>query len=525
MSTIGRHLSALLVACLALCLASTAHAQESRVALVIGNAAYAGDAALRNPVNDARAMKRVLEASGFEVIARENAGRREMSRAVHEFRSRLRPGGVAVFYYSGHGMQVNGVNYLMPVGAALEHEADLCTEMLDVNEALRQMEEAQNQLTLVILDACRNNPFERRFRSVQRGLASISGGAGTVIAYATAAGSVAADGDGANGTYTEELLKAIATPGLKLEDGLKRTAAAVQGRTQKRQTPWFMSSFQGEFYFSGSTTASVAPPPAMVPPPPPQLKAGDLVAKDCAECPQLVHIPGGSFTMGMGETEGNDEGFPDERRKWSRPQVSVRVAPFLMGRTEVTVGEFKAFVSVSGHAMGASCWNQPRYSQSDQHPVVCVSWIDAQAYVTWLNGRPGKKGTYRLPSEAEWEYAARAGTTTARDWGEAWGNGDRYAVAGGKPGTSAVASLTANAWGLHDMIGNVWEWTQDCDTSDLTTQPTDGSAKSLASCLGRVLRGGSWGNESRSARAGYRSRGDADVRDGRAGFRVARTSF
>lgn len=190
--------------------AATARAQapreEPRIALVIGNSTYR-ESPLRNPVNDARAMTRTLRDLRFTVLVHENASKRTMEGAIVEFGRRLAEGGVGFFYYAGHGLQVRGRNYLVPVDADIDSEAMTRVAAVDVDLLLEQMAEARNRVNVVILDACRNNPFERRLRGASRGLAAVDAARGTLVAYATAPGSVAADGDGANGLYTEELLR------------------------------------------------------------------------------------------------------------------------------------------------------------------------------------------------------------------------------------------------------------------------------------------------------------------------------
>jgi uncharacterized caspase-like protein len=261
----------LLVAALLAVFASAASAQiETRVALVIGNGAYQNAEPLKNPVNDARAMAKVLRNAGFEVIQRENVTRRMFVEALHEFAGKVPPGSVGLFYYAGHGIQVRGVNHLVPVDAALANEYDVKYETVDVNDVLGRLDEARARLSLVILDACRDNPFARRFRSTGRGLAQTDAPRGTVIAYATAPGDTAADGDGENGLYTAELLKAIAQPGLKLEEVFKRTIDGVARASGNKQTPWVSSSFRGDFVFNAAAVAPPPPPPpvAAVPAPP-----------------------------------------------------------------------------------------------------------------------------------------------------------------------------------------------------------------------------------------------------------------
>src|SRR5262245_8295997 len=223
--------------------------KNKRLALVIGNAAYK-ESPLANPVNDARDMSQLLTGLGFEVVYRQNASQAEMKSAIREFGNKIVKGDVALFYFAGHGAQVNGENYLIPVDAVITKEEEIEYESVNAGLALAQMASAANKLNIVILDACRNNPFARSFRSQTRGLAQISAPAGTIIAYATDPGSVAADGKGKNGLYTEELLKAMRVPGLKIEDVFKQVRIAVRNRSQGKQTPWESSSLEGDFYFN-----------------------------------------------------------------------------------------------------------------------------------------------------------------------------------------------------------------------------------------------------------------------------------
>ena len=221
-----------------------------RLALVIGNAGYKS-APLRNPVNDARAMTVTLRGLGFEVIALENANQSHMKRAIDEFGKKLRQqGGVGLFYYSGHGMQVKGRNYMIPVGAKVAGEADVEYEAVDAGRVLAKMDTAGNGMNIVILDACRNNPFARSFRAANNGLATMDAPSGTLIAYATAPGKVAADGDGRNGLYTEQLIRYMKQPGLTLESVFKKVRSIVRRKSGGRQIPWEASSLEGEFFFA-----------------------------------------------------------------------------------------------------------------------------------------------------------------------------------------------------------------------------------------------------------------------------------
>ncbi len=235
-----------------------------RTALVIGNAKYTS-APLRNPVNDARAISSTLKELGFQVTLLEDAGQKKMKRAIDRFGEQLRDGGVGLFYYSGHGIQVAGRNYLIPVNAEIVSEQDVEYESVDAGRVLAKMDAARNGMNLVILDACRNNPYARSFRSASQGLATLNAPSGTFIAYATAPGSVASDGTGRNGLYTGELVRHMNTPGLKLEDVFKRVRAEVQEKSGNAQVPWDASSLTGDFYF---IEPQEEPPPLIVQAPP-----------------------------------------------------------------------------------------------------------------------------------------------------------------------------------------------------------------------------------------------------------------
>ncbi|BAP57949.1 hypothetical protein THII_3652 [Thioploca ingrica] len=225
---------------------------EKRTALVIGNSDYAR-APLRNPINDAKAMASKLRRLAFEVMSYTNLGQNEMKRVVNEFGDKIAAakGGVGLFYFAGHGVQVKGENYLIPIDANIRNENEVELEAVSLARVLAGMENAHNRMNIVIIDACRDSPYERSFRSQSsQGLASPTAAYGTVVAFATAPGSVTADGDGDNGIYTEELLKVMETPGLKLEEVFKQVLAKVRNRTQGAQIPWYNAAFEGDFYFN-----------------------------------------------------------------------------------------------------------------------------------------------------------------------------------------------------------------------------------------------------------------------------------
>jgi Caspase domain len=227
-----------------------ASTSERRTALVIGNAGYVNAPTLRNPSNDASDMARTLKSLGFEVTSGINLNQRDMKRLIREFGQKLRAGGSGLFYYAGHGVQSKGHNYLIPIEADIQSETDVEDQGVDVGLVLGLMDEANNGLNVVILDACRNNPFARSFRSVNNGLAQVDAPTGTLIAYSTAPGKVARDGEGRNGAYTAELLKQMQVPGLTIEELLKRVRANLKQLTNGEQVPWETSSLVGNFYFN-----------------------------------------------------------------------------------------------------------------------------------------------------------------------------------------------------------------------------------------------------------------------------------
>ena len=223
--------------------------QESRTALIIGNSAYAS-AYLPNPVNDANDMARILKGCGFSIFKETDADRSQMRSVIREFGDALeKKGGVGLFYYAGHGVQVRGENYLVPVGSDVNSEDEVEDECLKVSAVLRKMETAGNRLNIIVLDACRNNPFARSYRSSQKGLARMDAPTGSILAYATAPGSVAADGTGRNGLYTAMLLKYLKQPGLEIGKLFRLVRIEVLRNSGKKQVPWESSSLTGEFYF------------------------------------------------------------------------------------------------------------------------------------------------------------------------------------------------------------------------------------------------------------------------------------
>jgi formylglycine-generating enzyme required for sulfatase activity len=262
---------------------------------------------------------------------------------------------------------------------------------------------------------------------------------------------------------------------------------------------------------------------------------------DCLDCPEMVVVPAGTFTMG---SPSDEERHPGSNQR--EDQVPVAIAkPFAVGRFSVTRGEFAAFVAATNHRTDGGCyvltestykrdpersWRSPGFAQNDQHPVVCVSWEDAKSYVGWLSSLTSK--SYRLLSEAEREYVARAGSTTPFWWGATVSTDQANYDGNIKYGDSAkgewrkatvpAGSFAANPWGLYNVHGNVWDWTEDCWNQENAGNPGDGAPRVTGDCGLRVKRGGSWNNYPHTIRSARRLMSRPSNRDDFVGFRVAR---
>jgi formylglycine-generating enzyme required for sulfatase activity len=536
-----------------------------RVALVIGNAQYEETiGALANPAHDAALIAKALTEVGFTVTTLIDADQKAMKRAISDFGQALvaaGPEATGLFYYAGHGVQIGGANYLIPLGANIRSEADAEIEGVDAGWVLKQMEFAGNRVNVVILDACRNNPLPRSLRSSGNGLARMDAPKGSFIAYSTAPGEVAQDGSNGNSPYAAALAQAITAAATPIEEMFRNVRVAVMQATAEAQVPWDSSSLTGAFYFreespQAMTTAAAPATPASeiadsatrgqaMPGQP----AAGTIFRDCPECPDMAVIPAGRFVMG---TPKDDE----DRRPDEGPVHKVTIAaPFALMTTEVTRDQFAAFVTATGHEMedgdcyladggdgksdDSAHWLAPGFKQEGSEPVVCVSWRDAVAFAEWLSSKAGF--AYRLPTEAEWEYAARAGRRGIFPWDEnstadACRIGNSLDASGhkeipapepspcddGRAFTAPVGSYQPNLFKLFDMAGNVWEWVEDCYHSNYKEAPTDGSAVELDACPERAARGGSWIDGQWDFRFARRYSVDSWGRENILGFRLAR---
>ncbi len=594
-------------------------AATQRHALVIGNDNYQHVERLQNSRSDARAVASALEQSGFRVSVHTDLDLSGLKGALRTFKAQVNGGDEAVFFFAGHGVEIDGVSYLMPTDIKDESSDQVKDDSVSLNRVLDDLKEKRARFSLAIIDACRNNPFQSKGRSIGggRGLVAPPVSTGQMVLYSAGAGQLALDTLGPrdpvrNGVFTRVLLREMVKPGVEVGEvmrSVREEVAALAKSVGREQVPALYDQRLGQFFFRAPVAAVPTAPQVQSPGIDPEsrfwdsaqrsnkreayeayladypagryaalaraaigrfpaaaapaaavftgLGAPGTVFKDCDDCPEMVVIPGGRFEMGSSPGEEKAEGVSEEFRNNSQPRRMVGVGAFAAGRFEVTRGQYRAFVQATGRAeRGCWIWNgkefvedshkgwrDPGYPQEDGHPVACVSWNDATAYTAWLSRRTGK--TYRLLTEAEWEYAARAGTVARRYWGDDGNQACAYAnildrtaqriVPGGAnlvvakcddahAYTAPVGRYQANAFGLHDMMGNVWEWVQDCWNDNYAGAPTDGRAWNQGDCGQRVMRGGAWVNYPKSVRAAYRFRLTAADRDYVGGFRVAVTN-
>lgn len=366
-----------------------------RIALVIGNNAYQGTARLNNPINDAKAMAAAFKRMGFRVFLHKNTTSAELSDALDSFGEAAEQAKVAVVFYAGHGIQVDGENYLIPTNVSPKKQRDL-RKLLRLDDLMAEVAHA-SKLGVILLDACRDNPFASRLgrslgRSIGgRGLARVEQTTGNVlVSFATAKDHIALDGTGKYSPYTQALLANIETSN-DIRKVLGQVRDDVQASTQKSQIPYVYGSLGGGDYCLtqhclNSNKNKVIPS-----------QTAEKTTKQRAFEPKMKFIRGGRFLMGSPA---------DEKGRGSyEKQHHVSVKDFWLGQYEVTFAEWDACVTSGG------CTYKPEDAGwgRDQRPVINVSWNDVQVYIAWLNKQTGKN--YRLATEAEWEYAARAGTT------------------------------------------------------------------------------------------------------------------
>jgi formylglycine-generating enzyme required for sulfatase activity/uncharacterized caspase-like protein len=595
------HLSRFLTALALIVMAGAATAQEAsgegdaaRVALVIGNGAYA-QAPIENAVEGARSVADALRQGDFQVYYLENASRADIQQGLAAFAKSLERGASGIVFYAGHAVQHQGRNYLVALDTKITGPDDVRREAVDIDLLLDPLIVARTPGSAVILDASRANPWQPLLPGGHRGLADPDSVKGISFVCSAAPGKVVSSTPKASGVFAEQLAQAMKTPELDFNDVVSRTRSAVARINGREQRVWqsetrpddlvitsssrakgakpadavelgfwdtiktggsaadyqaYLSAYpNGQFALiarsklaqlqpktaaagapaapapadpagpantrqTAATRPDQLPPAAGVPAPaaaPPPAAASTMAPKvrDCSVCPELVAIPAGTLTMGSTEVFS-----------FEAPVHEVTISkPFYIGRREVTFDEWDACVAEGG------CQYRPgdRGQGRGLRPVSDLDWNDAKAYVAWLTRKTGK--VYRLPTEAEWEYAARAGTKTAFYWGSVIEK-DRANCAGCNTSvlnkTVETGTFPPNAFGLFDMAGNVAEWVEDCWDDSYKAASKDGTALTKPDCRERVLRGGSFNNDQRFVRTAARFKYDYDVRYYTNGFRVVR---
>lgn len=547
-----------------------------RVALVIGNAAYKHTIPLENTLNDAAVMADALKSLGFELVggkAQTDLDKTGLDNVIRKFGEAMRGKSVAFLYYSGHGVQVDGRNYLIPTTANVAARTDVKYELVNVDNVLDDMNASGTRVNIIVLDACRNNPFgDKGLRGMGSGLASMDAPSGTLVAYATGPGKTASDGSGKNSPYTESLARIIREPGLDIEDVFREVGKDVQMKTAGVQIPWKMDSLTEKFYFkTGGGPGEIAVPQkaesaktgairvkstpsgaavyvngdrrgltpttvggvspgnaelkivldgyesvedtvtvqagseesmnytlAKVIVSPPAKPATDTRSKvpsastgskprewkDPVTGMEFVWVEGGTFTMGCGAWSG-------DCKSNESPEHEVTVGGFWIGKYTVTQGQWQ---KVMGN-------NPSGFKKGDNYPVETVSWDDAKEFIRKFNAMSGS--TFRLPTEAEWEYAARSGGKAEKYAG---GN-DVDAVAwygsNSERSTHPVGTKAPNGLGLYDMSGNVFQWCEDLFDEEAYKKGPSNNPLSTRGTL-RVLRGGSWSRDSSWVRCTFR---------------------
>jgi formylglycine-generating enzyme required for sulfatase activity len=546
-----------------------------RAALVIGNGAYQNAPALANPAHDATDIAAALRRLHYSVQLVTDVRKLAMDSALQRFAREAAGADLLLIYYSGHGIEAGGINYLLPVDARLESEASVPREAVSLPTVMGVATRAR-QLGVVVLDACRNNPLASRLRraegtrSISRaGLAPVEPAGDLLVAFATRHGHVAADGTGRNSPYTAAILETLRVPGLEVDLFFRKVRDRVLAETHSRQEPFTYGSLGAEQLYLNPPAEGLPPRPPQDPSAPERMvwqsaqRLGTVAAyrdylakypagrfstearrqvatlgrtvpaaapgtaaqaheqstlaqragkafRDCPGCPQMVMLPAGEFEMG------------DPENGFARPQHRVQVAAFAIGRYAITFDDWAA--CVTAHGCSGRTLADGGYGRGSR-PVINVSWNDSQEYVRWLARRSAH--AYRLPSEAEWEYAARAGTTNAYYWGSAVGSGHANCIGCGSRwdnhGTAPVGSFAPNPWGLSEMLGNVSQWVQDCWHGDYAGAPADGRAWEMQDGCIRVQRGGSFLSTASNVTTAARYPCVVQCRSPGNGLRVARS--
>jgi formylglycine-generating enzyme required for sulfatase activity len=535
-----------------------------RNALIIGASNYEHCAKLHHTVNDAEDLSSTLRKFDFKVMELLDSTRDELLDSIVYFMKVVEEErGTALIYFSGHGIQYEGNNYLIPVDANIDAEYKLEFSAIKLDWIIHLLDKTKSQVNIIILDACRNNPFPiSQYKSFSGGLIPTTAPEGTLIAFATEPNAVALEGskENRNSIYTEAFIESLSNPELNIESLFKNVRKLVIARTKKKQIPWEHSSLVNEFYFHPkiksedlrqNEVADNASSETTKPVLPEAIKENsdknkktkwmfvlisicltlggfyffmnyfvlkeNRVKQVLSPLKQEVNsigmkfvlIPEGSFRMGCSETD------KDCNESFEKPAHNVSITqPLLMGVNEVTEKEW-AFVlkkSVSNSAY-------------ENLPISNISWLEVQAFIERLN-KIDAKYNYRLPTESEWEYAARANHTSIYYWGDSMNKDFAWYLENSKGKLSKIGQKAPNAFGLYDMLGNVSELCQDEFLSDEYKIRTSRNIeiknplRSTDKSLNKVLRGGSFLSNKESLRLSHREPISIKQREIGVGFRL-----
>lgn len=503
-----------------------------KIALVIGNWRYNSARPLSNCGRDAQVISDALKSLGFDFICtedgdihHENSDGMSMRRLIADFSVKADSAELAFFYYAGHGVELAGDNYLLPVDAHITHVRRLFLEAISLTD-LRRVINARNN-RVIVLDACRGNPFPQPMRgddnvgSAYATPKTIKSHQNEHVIFSAAPGQPADDGPkGGNGPFAPAFVKSLGL-NLPINDCVFETARLMGADEGGRQAPQIYSQATKATYLSSAparqkhdSDIAVSIDCAIHTGEDNLFRPGDgkrKWLKDLEIGPEMVCVPAGRFNRGLLDERGRHAG-----------EVVFRL-PFLISRFPVTVAQWRAAQShpMWPGAVQAPSFAPPAEFKEDNCPMTYIDWEHANAYARWLSSATGKD--YRLPSETEWEYCCRAGSSSEYCTGDRMSSKLAYY---GQENSSApprpVESYDANAWGLYQVHGNIWEWVVDSWQRDYSKSPNDGTAW-ISEDARKVLRGGGRFSKEAELRSGYRKEAQTGLRLPDRGFRVVRS--
>jgi formylglycine-generating enzyme required for sulfatase activity len=481
-----------LVSFLIILFSTTLSAQAQRVALLIGNNSYSTPNQLFNPLNDVQMISKKLQNLGFKVILAKNATKFETDKALQKFKIALHKDSVGLFYFAGHGVEIAGTNYLVPVDAKFDSEDILKRSSLDVNKVIRIFKESGNSLNIIILDACRDNPVGD---TTKKGLAPFLSPDGLFVAYSAQAGEKAQDGpkDGYS-PFAESFAKDILL-GNDIEATFKQIRIDVYNKTKAKQRPSTYSEILASFYFVEKSTRGLKRNHAKS-----RNNTVNFIRHKRFIEPQLVLIKAGKYL------KGNNDDFE------TTPQHEVTITKdFYVGAYEVSFEEYDMFCKETGWVNPSdNAWGRGK------HPVINISYIDAKAYVKWLSKKSKKH--YRLISEDEWEYIARAGSKYSYGFSDDDAELELYAWYKDNSNNHPhkIGTKKANKFGVYDLLGNVAELT---DSSYYSYRSSHYTQKDNSSNM-KVVRGGAYFTNFDMLEVYRRVEVDENIHTKSTGFRV-----